>query len=68
MTIKQIIEEEMKRNPDTWKDVVASRIDYAYRKKGGTKVKEYSFSMIATQILITIVVVLIIAIGAYMLI
>lgn len=63
MNIVQIIEQEMERNPDKWKDIAAKRIEASYRKKGAINVKEYNFSFVGVLIITAILIIGLIMIG-----
>lgn len=63
MNIIQIIEQEMERNPDKWKDIAAQRIEASYRKNGAIEAKEYNFSFVILIASLMVLLLTIIFIG-----
>ena len=63
MTAIKIIEQEMERNPNNWKDIAAQRIESAYRNKGAVNVKEYDFTFTSVVIITSVFAIGLIIIG-----
>lgn len=63
MTAIKIIEQEMERNPNNWKDIASQRIESAYRNKGAINVKEYDFTFASVVIITSVFAIGLIIIG-----
>lgn len=63
MNIIEIIEQEMERNPDNWRDIAAQRIEASYRNNRAINVSEYSFTFVATIITTMTIIISTILIG-----